>query len=160
MLEKDSNSKKKKRIVKKEATINGKKIEKNKQDNMINSNGMSFEEAKLALDIAVQQSQRGATPANGWQQINRAEVLRVQEAIMAETGQQEWPTAEQTANFFNSHGVDSHGQITINAMPVLPGDGTGPGSSMNSYFAGFAAVAAILYYFKKRNCVDDEDGLF
>jgi hypothetical protein len=43
-------------------------------------------------------------------------------------------------------------------MPTLPGENQG--SSMNSYMAGFAAVAVVMYYLKKRVGVEDEDSLF
>lgn len=79
--------------------------------------------------------------------------------MIAETNSLEYPTSEQIANFFNSHGVDSVGDVTDYAMPILPGMGDDEGSSMNSYFIGFAAVAVVLYFFKKRN-TEDEDGLY
>lgn len=98
------------------------------------------------------------TPSNGWTQIDNDEVLRVQQAIQAESGSTEPPSAEQFENFFNSHGIDATGHVNNFAMPTLPGENQG--GSMSSYMAGFAAVAVVMYYLKKRAGVDDEDSLF
>jgi hypothetical protein len=40
-----------------------------------------------------------------------------------------------------------------------PALGDGTGMSTNTYFLGFAAAAMVMYYFKKRSNVDD-DNLF